>query len=180
MGKMTVVGGDTSGGSSRQGLKSGLEAGQLRFWKSMEKGLEEDDSLAQAGVEIVVYSVEQFPIAFRLKGLADGEFFHGGLEAGIKFLDKIGESRDFVKELRLAREEDFAEEVIEVGDTLTPGILKILGVERREIRSGAEVLGMLEHGAEQGVKRLGQSLAKSRSNPKDLIGLGIAPTTAHA
>jgi uncharacterized membrane protein YecN with MAPEG domain len=39
---------------------------------------------------------------------------------------------------------------------------------------------VLEHGEEQGVKRLSQSLAKSRSNTKDLIGLGIAATTAHA
>ena len=180
MGKMTGADGDRCGGDSRLNLQRGLEAGELRLGKSMEKRLEEDDGLAQAGIEIVVDRVKQFPIVLRLNGLAAGKFFHGGLEGGMELIDKIGEGRDFVKELGFAREENPAEEIIEASDALTPGVLKILRVERGEIGSGAKMLGVLEHGMKQGMKRVGQPLTKSRSNTENLIGLGIATATAHA
>jgi len=180
MGKMPGTSGDRCGGGSGLRFESGLEAAQLRLRKSMKKGLKEDDRLAQAGIEIVVDGVQKLPIAIRLKGLTGGELFHRGLEAVIQLLDKIGEGRDLVKELRFTREEDFAEEVIEPSDALALGILKVFRGERDEIRSSAKVLGVFEHGTEYGTQRVGQSFTKSRSNGENLISLGTAATAAHA
>ena len=167
MGKMTGANGDRRGGGSRLIRQSGLEVDQLGLGKSMEKGLKEDDSLAEAGVEIVVDGVKCFPLTVRMERLAPGELLDRGLETSSQFIDKIGEDRNLVKELGFAREKDFAEKVIEASDALAPGILKIFGGERGEIGSGAKMLGVFQHGVEHRVKRMGQPLTKSRGNRED-------------
>src|SRR5271169_415879 len=142
MGKMA---GATGRGAARGGrliLKGRLKAGQLRFREGMKKGLKEDDRLAQAGIQVVMDRVEHFPIAIRMKGIPGGQLFRGGLKAGIKFIDQIGEGGNLVNELRFARQKDSAEEIIEESHALTAGILKILCLERSEIGDSAKMLGV--------------------------------------
>ena len=65
-----------------------------------------------------------------------------------------------------------AENTVEAGDTLASGILKILGIERSQVRCGAEMPGVYEHGvgaAERGAVSLWQSAGATRQN---LVGLG--------
>jgi hypothetical protein len=180
MAKMAGARGGEGGRGSGLCVQSGLEAGQLGLWKSMEKGLKEDNRLAQAGVQIIMDSVEGLPLALWVQGLAVGESCHGGVETAIQFIDEIGEGRDLVKELGFAGEQDLAEEVIEASDALALGILKILRGERGEIGSRTKMLGVFEHGAEQGVERKGESLTKGRGNREELVSLGVAATAAHA
>jgi hypothetical protein len=180
MGKMAGANVNRSGRSGRLSLQSGLEPRQLHVGKSMEKRLEEHNGLAQAGIEIVMNRVQHLPIKFRLQGLAAGEFFHGVVETAIQSFDKVGEHRDFVKELGFAGKQDFAEKIIEARDALTSRILKILRRERGEIGSGAKVLGVLEHGVQYGEQRVGQSLTKRGRNGENLIGFESVPTAAHA
>lgn len=156
------------------------EAGELSIRQGMKERFEQDDALAQASVEIIVHGVEQLPIAFRVKGFAAGEVFDGRLETGIQFIDQIREDGDLVQELRFAGKKDLAEKVVEAGDTLTAGILKVCGVERGKIGSRTEMLGVLEHGIKQRVHGVSESATKSRPNGKDLKGFRIVAATTHA
>jgi hypothetical protein len=58
--------------------------------------------------------------------------------------------------------------------------LKILGIERSEIRNNAKVFGMSKHGAKKSDERIGESLAKSWSNRKSLMGFSEPPMTTKA
>jgi hypothetical protein len=51
-----------------------------------------------------------------------------------------------MNELGFARQKDSAEKVVEKSHALAARILEVLGVERGEVRSGAEMLGVIEHG----------------------------------
>ena len=79
-----------------------------------------------------------------------------------------------MKKLRALAEEDATTESIKAGRAAALGLLKIFGIERTEIRSGAKVLGMSKHGTEKSQERVGESFAKSRSNREDLMGFNEA------
>ena len=148
MGKMAGANRNCRGRRDRLGFQSAPEAGELCVGQSMEKRLEKHYGLAEAGVEVIVDGVEQFPFAFRVKGFATCEFFGGGRKTGIEFIDQIGERGNFVQKLGFAGKEHFAQEVVETSHTLAAGILEVCGVERSQIGGGAEMLGVLEHGVE--------------------------------
>jgi hypothetical protein len=54
-----------------------------------------------------------------------------------------------VEELGPPRKKHFAENTVESRDTLAAGILKILGIERSEMRRSAGMPRVQEHGTEQ-------------------------------
>ena len=148
MGKMTSANGDWSGGISQLNGQRGLKVHQLRTGKSMEKGLKENDTLPEAGIEIIVYGVKRFPLAVRVKRQPAGEFFHGSAEIAVQFIDKFSEGSNLVKKLGFTREQDLAEQVIESSDALAPGTLEILRNERGKVGSGTKMLGVFQHGAQ--------------------------------
>ncbi len=83
-----------------------------------------------------------------------------------------------MEKLGLAGEQDVVEKIVKKSDPLAAGILKILRVQRRETRSGAKMLGVFEHGLQQGLERACQALGKSGSQRKDLVSLGMAAPSA--
>jgi hypothetical protein len=95
MGKMTGASGEGRR-SGRTVLKSGLKTGELLLGKGVKKGLEKHDGFTQAGVQVVMNGVEQFPLAIVWEGVADGKFFSRGNEAGVELVDEIRENGDLV------------------------------------------------------------------------------------
>lgn len=85
-----------------------------------------------------------------------------------------------MSELGLTSQQDAAEEVVEKSNTLTARMLEVLGIERREIRSDAKMLGLIEHRAQQAGHRKRKSVAESRSHEKNLICFGSAARAAHS
>jgi hypothetical protein len=180
MGKMTL-GGEQSrsrGGKGGSPQEGGVELLQLLFRECQEEALEKDDRLAEAGIQVVMGGIEQVPFALRVDGEWVVQLFRGAGEGLVEILNQFEKSRDFMKKLRALAEEDAAADPIEAGGTAASGLLKILGIERTEIRDGAKVLGMSKHGAEKSQERVGKPLAKSRSHREGLMRFGEAAIAA--
>jgi hypothetical protein len=179
MGKMPGTVEERNGRRVWGGVQHILKAMDLLVGQSVEKGLEKHHGFTEAGVQVVVDGVEQIPVLIRTGGSVGCQFLRGGCEAGVQFFDEIGESGHLVRELGLTSQEDAAEEIVEKSDTLAAGMLEVPGVERGEIRSGAKVLGVVEHRTQQALHRKGKSVAESRSNRENLICFGSAAGAAH-
>jgi len=149
MDKITRLGTRHTLGAGSAFLIRGEELLQLAFRQGVKEGLEENDALPQTGIQIVVRGIEDIPIAAGVQGVAGEDFLRSGLKVSSKLLDELREGGDFVDELRPSGKEHFTENIIETRDTLASGILKILGVQRSEVRRGAGMPRVQEHGAEQ-------------------------------
>lgn len=160
------------GGKNQRFIEKRLETDELGIWEGVEKRLEDNDGLAEAGVQVVMNGIEKFPLKVGADGIAGSQFIGGRLEAGVEFVDEIGERGDFVIKLRPAGEKNPAEKIVEQRDALAAGMLKIIGVERSKIRCDAEMFGMFEHHEKHGAERMGEPLTQGRRNRKDLVRLG--------
>ena len=58
-----------------------MKTDELRFRKGVKKGLQKNNGLAQAGIEIVMDGIKQLPIAIGMKRFTVGQFFGGGYKA---------------------------------------------------------------------------------------------------
>ena len=170
MGKISGSSGNR-GGENQRFIEKGLETDELGIWQGVEKRLEDDDGLAEAGIQVVMNGIEKFPRKVGAEGIAGSQFIGGRLKAGNEFVDEIGERGDFVIKLRPAGEKNPAEKIVEQRDALATGMLEIIGVQRSKIRRDAEMFGMFEHHEKHGAERISEALAQSRRNRKNLIGL---------
>lgn len=84
-----------------------------------------------------------------------------------------------MKELRLPRKENPTEEVVDERGAPATRVLKILHIERSEVRDDAKMLGMIEHHLQQGAEGVRKPATKSRRNSKDLRGFQVAPGSPH-
>jgi hypothetical protein len=179
MGKMTV-GGKTEASSVTGLADRGLEIGQLPGGKGVKKGLEQDHGFAQAGIQVVVHGIQHIPLAIRVRGIAASEFRNGGLEAGMEIFDEIRERGDLIGELRLARKQNPAKQVVKQSDALTLGMLKILRIQRRDVRCDPEMFRMVRHHLQQRVKRLRQALTEGWRDGEHLVSLGTSSCTTES
>src|SRR5271156_142712 len=99
MGKMPWTRDSRRGSVTRTIPEGRLKADQLRIRKGVQKGLEQDCRFTEAGVEVVVDGVEQFPIDIRLEGISTGEILGRGFKAGIQLVHQICQRGDLVGEL---------------------------------------------------------------------------------
>ena len=106
-----------------------LERRQLPIRDSMKEGFEQHCRFTQAGVEVVVHRVQRLPIAFRPDGLVFTQSVGSGLEAEAQLFHQIRHRADFVNKLRLACEQDAAEQVIETRCPLASGTLEVFWVQ---------------------------------------------------
>ncbi len=159
-------------GKGQRFIEKRLETDELGIWEGVEKGLEDNDGFAEAGIQVVMNGIEKFPLKVGADGIAGSQFIGGRLKTGVEFVDEIGERGDFVIKLRPASEKDPAEKIVEQRDALAAGMLKIIGVERSKIRCNAEMFGMFEHHEQHGAERMSEPLAECWRNRKDLIRLG--------
>ncbi len=147
MGKMPL--GKAEPGSGRRVLvqEGGAKLEKLVIREGVEEAFEKDDGLAKAGIEVVMGGIEEVP--FALGKIARGvvQFGDGGSESLVEIFDKFEQRGDFVKKLRALSEEDAAADTIQAGGAATLGMLKIIGIERTEIRRDAKVFCVGVHGA---------------------------------
>jgi hypothetical protein len=151
MDKIVSLGGKKSLSAGSAFLKRSEELLQLAFRQCVEEGLEENESLPQTGIQIVVRGIEDIPIAAGVKGVACEDFLRGGQKVGGELLDEFGKGGDFVQELGPPGKKHLAENTVEARDPLAVAILKILGIQRSKMRRGAGMPRVQEHGAEQAV-----------------------------
>jgi hypothetical protein len=151
MDKIASLGRKKTLGAGSAFLKRGQELLQLAFRQGVKEGLEENNGLPQTGIQIVVRGIEDIPLAIGVQGVACEDLLRRSEKIGGEFVDEFGEGGDFVQELRLPGKKHFAENTVESRDTLAARILKILGIERSEMRRGAGMPRVQEHGAEQAV-----------------------------
>ncbi len=76
-----------------------------------------------------------------------------------------------MKKLRALGEEDAAADAIQAGGATTLGMLKIIGIERTEIRRDAKVFRVGVHGAKYSQQRAGEHVAEGWSERNNLAGL---------
>jgi len=146
MHKIVSLGRKKTLGAGTAFLKGGEEFLQLAFRQCVEEGLEENHSLSQTSIQIVVRGIEDIPIAVGVKGVACQDFLRGGQKVGGELLDEFGQRGDFVEELGPPGKKHLAEHTVETRDPLAAGILKILGIQGSEIRRRAEMSRVEEHG----------------------------------
>jgi len=132
-------------------LKGGKELLDLAIRQGVKEGLKENDGLPQTSIQIIVRGIENIPIAIAVPGVACEDFLRRGQKVGGELSDEFGERGDFMQELGSPSEKQLAENTVETRDTLAVAILKILGIQRSEMRPGAEMPRVEEHGAEQAV-----------------------------
>jgi hypothetical protein len=180
MGKMPLGGQQWGRGREGSTQESGVELQQLLIREGQQKALEKDDGFAEAGVEVVMRGIEQIPFALGLHGGGVVQLLHGITEGFVEILDEFQKGGDFVMKLRTMTEKNAAADSVEAGGAAALGLLKIFGIERTEIRDNAKMLGMNKHGAQKSQERIGESLAKSRSNGEDLMGFSKSAMTAKA
>src|SRR5271157_4412426 len=99
MHKIVSLGRKKTLGAGTAFLKGGEEFLQLAFRQCVEEGLEENHSLSQTSIQIVVRGIEDIPIAVGVKGVACQDFLRGGQKVGGELLDEFGQRGDFVEEL---------------------------------------------------------------------------------
>jgi len=102
-----------------------LKTLQLSFGKGVEKGLEQHHGLTQAGIQVVVDRIQQFPITVRMQGIPASQILRRRSEVRLKVFHEIGEGGDFIRELRFASEQNPAEKVVKERDTLAARVLEI-------------------------------------------------------
>jgi len=110
-------------------LKGSQELLELAFRQRVQEGLEQNDSLPQTGIQIVVRSFEDIPFPLGVKGVACKDFLRGGQKVGRELLDQFGECGDFVQEMGPPGKKHLAEYTVETRDALAAGTLKILGIK---------------------------------------------------
>ncbi len=161
-------------------LKGSEELLELAFRQRVQEGLEQNDSLPQTGIQIVVRSFEDIPFPLGVKGVACKDFLRGGQKVGRELLDQFREGGDFVEELGPPGKKHLAEYTVETRDTLAAAILKILGIQRSKMRRGTGMPRVQEHGVEQAVQGRGKPLAQRRRKAQNLLGLGDAAIAPQA
>ncbi|HKM66628.1 MAG TPA: hypothetical protein VJX70_05635 [Candidatus Acidoferrum sp.] len=147
MGKMPLGDEDARTGG-RMGQKSGSELKQLVIREGMEEGFEENDGLAEAGVQVVVGGIQEVPFALGKEAIGVVDFRCGRGESFVEIFDELEEGGNFVEELRALAEKEAAANAIEAGGAATPGMLEIIRIEGREMGRDTEVLGVGVHRAQ--------------------------------
>ncbi len=151
MDKIASIGRQETLGAGSALLKGGKELLELAIRQGVKEGLEENDGLPQTSIQIIVRGIEDIPIAIAVQGVAREDFLRRGQKVGGELFDEFGEGGDFMDELGPPGEKQLAENTVETRDTLAVATLKILGIQRSEMRRGAEMPRVEEHGAEQAV-----------------------------
>jgi hypothetical protein len=157
-----------------------LELRQLAFRQGMEKAFQDDDTLAQAGIQIIVGDIQDIPIQVRARGQSFAERFNRRFKILPELFHHFGQGGNLVKELRTLGKKDAAEEAVEASNALTSRVLEILRIQWAQAWCCAEVTGVKIHGSHQARQRGGKPAAKSGSNSEELVGHGDLPMAAHA
>src|ERR1700730_1125506 len=123
MGKMTLGGQQRGGGRDGSPVERGVELQQLFIRQGQQETLEKHDGLAEAGIQVVVGGVEQFPFEFGLHGGRVAQLFRGAGEGFVQVLDELQKGRNLVKELRTLAEENTAADSVEAGGEAALGLL---------------------------------------------------------
>ena len=152
MGKMPL--GEENAGERRRRLllEGSDEFRDLFGGKSVEKALEKDNGLAEAGIHVVVRRIQESPFALGLERGGVLQIGGGDGEGLFQVFHEIEEGVEFMEELRTLAENDAAAETVKTGGAAAFGVLKILGIERIDAGNDVKVLGMGEHGAKEKLK----------------------------
>jgi len=153
MDKIPSIGRQKTLGAESALLKGGKELLELAIRQGVKEGLEENDSLPQTSIQIIMRGIEDIPIAIRVPGVAREDLLPRGQKVGGKLFDEFGERGDFMDELGPPSEKQLAENAVETRGTLAVATLKILGIQRSKMRRSAEMPRVEEHGTEQAVQR---------------------------
>lgn len=108
--------GDVAGAA--QPADGEVQALQLRFGQNEEEGLEQDDGLAEAGIQIEMTEVED---AAEFREVFPGieiQMIDGLAELEFQRLDNVLQREDLLKELGIFREENAVEEATGAGGAL--------------------------------------------------------------
>src|SRR5579863_10302708 len=87
-------------GSLALGAHGPLERNDLVVFQHDKKRLQEDDGLAQAGIQVIVSRVDDLPFGGWLGRTTCGEVFHSKPEVASEVADHLFESANLVKKLR--------------------------------------------------------------------------------
>ncbi len=128
------------------------ELQELAFRQGVQEGLEQNDGFPQTGIQIVMRSIENFPMRVAIQGVPREDLLQRSEKIGGEFVHEFAQCGDFVQELRPPGKKYLAENTVESRHTLAAGVLKILGIKRSKVRRGAEMPRMEMHGVEQAVQ----------------------------
>lgn len=129
-------------GSGAGKLKLGLKGGKLLLWKNDKERFQQDDSLAEASVQIVMVLIEGLP-----------QFFIPKINAGDKVIDGLTEIlpqifHHFLKGCSLVDKagalgkEHTGEKARKPGGPLTAHAAEVVGVKRRRVWNQPKMFGV--------------------------------------
>ena len=150
---------------------SRLKSSKLAIGEGNQERFKHDNGFSKAGVQVVVVHVHICPHFQGIQGGAFGEVICGTAKILAEIHDHFFQGTYFMKELKAVGEQHMIEEAAHARGALASLSLKIGGIQRRGVGNGSVMFGMFREGTEQARERLGQQLAKARSNSHGKEGL---------
>jgi len=147
-----------------------LENAELALGQGNQEGLEHDNGLSQAGIEVEVVRVQLSPRFLGIQIVPSGEVIGGMAEILAKILNHLLQRAYLMKELEPMGEQHEVEEATHASRSLDSLSLKIGGIERRSVGDGSVMPGVFGNSTKQASERLGQQLAEARSYTYGLKG----------
>ena len=89
MDKIASLGRKKALGAGSAFLKGSKELLELAFRQGVKEGLEENDSLPQTGIQIVVRGIKDIPLAVGVQGVACEDLLRGSEKIGGELLDEF-------------------------------------------------------------------------------------------
>ena len=145
-------------------IKDGLfKIPQLRRRKDNEEGLEQHDSLPEAGIEVVVARVHLMPAALWVGTDPLGKVVGGGAKVPVQIFHHFFEGADFMEKLEPVGKEHPVQEPAHPRGALAPRSVIVLWVQGCGTGNGPKVLGMVVQCSEGARERPSETLAQIRA-----------------
>ncbi len=148
-----------------------LKSSKLALGESNQERFKDDDGFSKAGIQVVVVRVNISPHFYWIQRVSFGKVFSGAAKILAEIHDHLFQGAYFMKELKAVGEQHMIEEAAHARGALDSLSLKIGRVQRRSVGNGSVMLGVFGQSTKQTRERLGQELAKARSNPHSQEGL---------
>src|SRR5260370_21655629 len=142
-----------------------LKSPKLALGESNQEGLKHDNGFSEAGIQVVLVRVDISPHFYGIQGVSFGEVIGGTAKILAKIYDHLFQGAYFMKELKPVGEQHVVEEAAHARGALASLSLKIVRIQRRSVGNNSVMLGVFREGTKRTRERLGQQLAKARSNP---------------